>query len=60
MKLDERSTIPIYAIAMSLPFVVAFVMWLASVDAKASLVQELKPMVIDILQRVIKIEEHMR
>ena len=62
--MDEQTKVPLYAIAVCCPFLVAAIMWLASVDAKASAAasssQEIRPMVNEILQRVIRLEEHLK
>ena len=58
--MDDKTRIPITFVAICIPFLIGGIMWLASVDAKASVANELKPMVYDILQRVIRIEEHQR
>lgn len=64
MHIDEKSKIQLYAVVACLPFIVGAIMWLTSVDAKASdarnSMAEIKPMVIDILVRIIRIEEQLK
>lgn len=36
MKLDERTTIPLFAVLTSLPLLVGGILWLTNIDAKAS------------------------
>jgi len=35
-KLDDKTTIPLFAALITLPVIVGFIFWLSSVDAKAT------------------------
>lgn len=62
--LDDKTKVPLYAIAAALPFIIVGILWLSSVasDAKEakSKAQELKVLVEDTHDRVIRIEEYIR
>lgn len=62
--LDEKSKIPLFAVICALPFIVGVVIWLANLDAKATAAiiesKSLKEIVLDIHDRVIRIEEHLK
>jgi hypothetical protein len=57
MKLDDKTTIPLWAVIASLPFIVGAIMWLASVDAKATKAAESSELIQDIHIKIIKIEK---
>lgn len=57
MKLDERTTISIYAVLASLPFIIGAIFWLSSVDAKATKAAESSELIQDIHIKIIKIEK---
>lgn len=62
MRLDERTSIPLFAVMATIPFIVAFIGWMASVssdatEAKAQ-VTGVREMLMDVRERVIRIEEH--
>lgn len=64
--IDEKTKIPLFAVIGALliggPVLVGGIYWLSSIDQKASASQQelngLKPMVKDIEDRVIRIEQH--
>lgn len=64
MKLDERTTVPLFAILMTVPFALGGVLWLTSIDAKATRAQllfdEQKPIVQKTYESVIRIEEQLK
>jgi hypothetical protein len=59
--IDEKTNIPLFAVIIAVPFLVGAVLWLASVDSKASDAKEqingIKEMLIDTHDRIIRIEE---
>lgn len=57
MKLDDRTTISIYAVLASLPFIIGAIFWLSSVDAKATKAAESSELIQDIHIKIIKIEK---
>jgi hypothetical protein len=60
MNIDERSKISFFAVICALPFIIGAILWLASIDAKASQASEetksLKTLILDVRERVIRIE----
>lgn len=68
MHIDDKSKVPLFAVLSCGAFVIGAIitvtMWLTSVDAKATEAKvsmlELKPMMIDILVRIIRIEERLK
>lgn len=40
MMIDDRTKVSLYAVACALPFLVGGILWLASIDAKASAAQD--------------------
>lgn len=57
MKLDERTTISLWAALASLPFIIGALMWLTSVDAKATKAAESAELIQEIHVKIIKIEK---
>lgn len=57
MKLDDKTTIPLYAALISLPCLVGAVLWLSSVDAKATKAAQTSEVIQDVHIKVIKIEK---
>ena len=57
LRLDEKTTIPIYAALTALPFLIGAILWLASVDAKATKAAESSEIIHDIHIKIIKIEK---
>ena len=57
MKLDDKTTISLYAVLASLPFIVGAIMWLTSVDAKATKAAESSDLIQDTHTKVIKMEK---
>lgn len=59
--IDEKTKVGLFAVLCSLPFLVGFIMWLTTIDSKASAAQERISGVIELLrdvrERVIRIEE---
>lgn len=71
MQIDEKTNIPLFAVVVSLPFLVGAILWLSSVDSKAteakdklSNVQDLlsgvQDKLTDIRERVIRIEDQVK
>lgn len=64
MIIDEKTKISLFAVFVALPFIIGGVLWFTAVEQKASAaqsdVQSLKPLVEDILIRVIRIEEQLK
>lgn len=61
VSLDEKTKISLWGVACALPFLVGAILWLVSVDSKASAaaeeVKNLRPIIMDIFVRVVRIEE---
>lgn len=57
MKLDDKTTISLWAVIASLPFIIGAIMWLSSVDAKATKAAESSELIQDVHVKVIKIEK---
>jgi len=56
VKLDDKTTIPLVFALGSLPFIVGAILWLASIDAKATKGAESADIILEIRDRVIRIE----
>ncbi len=57
MKLNDKTTIPLYAVLASLPFLIGAIFWLSSVDAKATKAAESSQLIQDTHTKVIKMEK---
>lgn len=61
MTIDEKSRISFFAVLSSLPFVIAGIVWLTTIDNKASAANEelkgVRSLVLEVRERVIRIEE---
>jgi len=57
MKIDDKASIPLFAALASLPFMFGAILWLTSVDAKATKAAESADVIIEVRDRVIKIEK---
>jgi hypothetical protein len=55
-RINEKTTVPLLAVICSLPFFVGGIMWLSSVDAKATKGAEAKEMLYIIDKRLDRIE----
>jgi hypothetical protein len=59
--IDEKTKIPLFAVLGSVPVVIGAVLWLTSIDAKATQAHEemvgLKALTIDIRERQIRMEQ---
>lgn len=59
--IDDKTRISLFAVICSLPFLVGGIIWLTSIDAKATQarddIQGLKPLTIDIRERQIRLEQ---
>jgi hypothetical protein len=64
MRIDEKTHVPLFAVVASVPFIFGAIFWLTTIDLKASASQEdlknLRPLVQDIHDRVIRIDEFLR
>lgn len=62
--LNEKTTVPLVGVFVALPTLVGAIVWLTSVDSKASASQqqleELRPIVAQINERTIRIEEQLK
>lgn len=56
MKLDDKTTVPLVFVLGALPFIVGAIFWMSSIDAKASKGAAVAEVVVEILQRVVRIE----
>ena len=59
--IDEQTKIPLFAVIVALPFMVGGILWMASVDSKASSAKDdisgIKEILKDVHDRVIRIED---
>ena len=55
-KINENTTIPLVAVICTIPFLVGAIMWLSSVDAKATKGAEAKEILIQMAQDVAVIK----
>ena len=64
MNIDEKTKISLFAALASIPFLVGGIIWLSSIEQKASAAQndmrDLKPVIEEIRDRVIRIEEQLK
>jgi len=60
MDISEKTKVPLFAVLASSPFIIGAILWMTSIDAKASAAKEIYPMVQNILERVIRIEENLK
>ncbi len=54
--INEKTNVPLLAVLATLPFLIGFIMWLASVDANATKGAEAKEMLYKIDKRLDRIE----
>jgi len=58
--IDSKTHIPLFAVVASLPFIIGFVMWLSSVDTKATEAyeaqQDIKKMIWQLQKSVDRLE----
>jgi hypothetical protein len=61
MTINEKTSIPLFAILGALPFLIGGILWLTSIDAKATYASEqisgVIEMLRDVRERLIRIEE---
>ena len=64
MDIDQKTTVSLFAVIAALPFIIGALLWLSAVasDAKEAKAQttDLKSLVLDVRERVIRIEEHQK
>ncbi len=64
MRIDDKTHINLYAVLASVPFLIGGIVWLTTIDAKAQAAQneleKLRPLVQDIRERVIRIDESLK
>lgn len=62
LSIDEKTKISLWGVACVLPFLVGAILWMSALDAKATTAAEeaksLKPMIMDMYVRIVRIEEH--
>ncbi len=62
--IDDKTKISLYAVLASIPFLIGGMIWLTSIEAKASAAQDelrnLRPLVEEIKERVIRIDESLK
>jgi hypothetical protein len=65
--LTERTTVPLYAVFVAIPFIIGAILWLSAVDQKASAANSkldeltnVRELIIDVRERVIRIEQHQK
>ena len=56
MNLNDKTTIPLVAALAALPFIIGALLWLTSIDAKATKGAESAEVITEIRDRVIRIE----
>ena len=61
MHIDEKTKVPLFAVLASVPIIFGGILWLTSIDSKASGAQEelkgVKDMLRDVRERTIRIEQ---
>lgn len=57
MKIDDKTTIPLFACLVSIPILVGAILWLSSVDAKATKAAESAELIGEIHLKVVKMEK---
>jgi hypothetical protein len=57
MNLNEKTSVSLFAALASLPFIIGAIFWLASVDAKATKAAESTEVILEIRDRIIKVEK---
>ena len=64
MSIDQKTHIPLFTALSAIPFIVGGMFWLTTIDNKAAAAQEelksLRPIVEDIHDRTIRIEEYLK
>jgi hypothetical protein len=70
MKIDsitDKTTVPLFAVFMAVPFIIGAILWLSAVDQKASAanskldgLENVKELIFDLIEIVIRIEQHQR
>lgn len=65
--IDEKTSVSLFAVLCSLPFVVGAILWLSAVDQKASAanakldeMSNVKELIQDVRERVIRIEQRQK
>ena len=56
MNLNDKTTIPLVAALAALPFIIGTILWLTSIDAKATKGAESSDVIYEVRDRVIRIE----
>ncbi len=56
MNLNDKTTIPLVAALAALPFIIGIMLWLTSIDAKATKGAESSEIIAEIRERVVRIE----
>ena len=57
MNITSKTTVQFYAVMASIPFIIGAILWLTSVDAKATKAAESADLIQDVHVKVIKIEK---
>lgn len=64
MDITDKTKISFFAVLCSVPILVGGILWLANIDAKATAAsieaKSMREMVLDIHDRIIRIEEHLK
>ena len=64
MDITDKTKVSLFAVLVSVPVLVGGIVWLTTIDAKASGAQEelkgVKEMLVDVRERVIRIEEQVK
>lgn len=64
ININEKTTLSLYAVAVTVPFLIGGILWLSSIDSRASSAQDelkgLRPMIMDIRERTVRIEEQLK
>ncbi len=60
--LDENTSVPLWLVFTPIPFLIGGIMWLTTIDGKASAAQDdmkgVKTLLLDVRERVIRIESN--
>lgn len=64
MQINEKTSVPLFAVLGALPVFVGFCIWLGSIDSKASAAQEdlkgARALLLDVRERIIRIEDELK
>lgn len=64
VQINDKTTINLFAVLGAVPIIVGFIVWLTTIDAKASAAQEdlrgVRALLLDVRERIIHIEDDLK